>query len=160
MTPFYGSGSTVSMLQSHCEETIYFLPFSSQEFLVLNGSTVEGWKTELTFEPTSGFEPRSPRLGIQCLNTRLLIVIDWYRLPYMQTCQVQKNFLLGLKSLKGATMDALEGVNFPNLSSRVLRKWHLSQTHKIVPQDSVFDHVLAVNFIPRIFFNGDAWCKC
>lgn len=120
----------------------------------------EGWKTELTFEPTSGFEPRSPGLGIQCLNTRLLIVIDWYRLPYMQTCQVQKNFLLGLKSLKGATMDALEGVNFPNLSSRVLRKWHLSQTHKIVPQDSVFDHVLAVNFIPRIFFNGDAWCKC
>ena len=30
-----------------------FLPFSSQEFLVLNWSTSEGWKVELNFEPLS-----------------------------------------------------------------------------------------------------------
>ena len=35
MAPFYGWGSTVSRLQSHYEETVYFLPLSPQEFLVL-----------------------------------------------------------------------------------------------------------------------------
>ena len=41
---------------------------SSQKFLVLILSTSEGWKTELTLEPPSGFEPRTPRLRIQRLN--------------------------------------------------------------------------------------------
>ena len=31
MGPFYGWGSTFSRLQSHCEETVYFLPLSPQE---------------------------------------------------------------------------------------------------------------------------------
>ena len=35
MLPFYGWGSTASRLQSHYEETVYFLPLSSQKFLVL-----------------------------------------------------------------------------------------------------------------------------
>ena len=35
MTPFYGWGSTASRLQSHYEEAVYFLPLSSQKFLVL-----------------------------------------------------------------------------------------------------------------------------
>ena len=30
--------------------------------------TSEGWKTELTLEPLSGFEPRTPGLEIQHLN--------------------------------------------------------------------------------------------
>ena len=47
---FYGWGSTALRLQSHYEETAYFFSFSSQEFLVLNWSTSEGWKTELTLE--------------------------------------------------------------------------------------------------------------
>ena len=46
----------------------YFLPFSSQKFLVLILLTLEGWKAELTLEPPSGFEHETPGLGIQCLN--------------------------------------------------------------------------------------------
>ena len=68
MPPFYGWGSTVSRLQSHNKETVYFLSFSSQEFLVLSWSTSEGWKAELTLEPPRGFEAGTPGLGIQSLN--------------------------------------------------------------------------------------------
>ena len=35
MAHFYGWGSIGSRLQSHYKDTVYFLPFSSQEFLVL-----------------------------------------------------------------------------------------------------------------------------
>ena len=35
LLPFYGMGSTVSMLQSHYEVAVYFLPLSPQEILVL-----------------------------------------------------------------------------------------------------------------------------
>ena len=55
-TPFYGWGSTLSRLQSHFEETVYFLPFISQELLLLDWSTSDGWKDELTLEPPNGFE--------------------------------------------------------------------------------------------------------
>ena len=56
-------GSTVSGLQSHYVETVYFSSFSSQEFLlVLIWSTLEGWKAELTVEPPSGFAPWTPGL--------------------------------------------------------------------------------------------------
>ena len=48
--PFLWLGSTVSRLQIHYEETIYFLTFSFQEFLVLNWSTSEGWNTKLILE--------------------------------------------------------------------------------------------------------------
>ena len=61
MAPFYGWGSTATRL-------VYFLPFSSQKFLVLILSTTEGWKAELTLEPPSGFEHGTPGLGIQRLN--------------------------------------------------------------------------------------------
>ena len=53
---------------SHFEETVYFLPFSSQKFLELILSTSEGWKAESTLEPRSGFEHGTPGLGIQRLN--------------------------------------------------------------------------------------------
>ena len=35
MAPFYGWGSAASRLQSHYREVVYFLPQSSQKFLVL-----------------------------------------------------------------------------------------------------------------------------
>ena len=53
---------------SHFEEVVYFLPFSSQEFLVLILSTSEGWKAESTLEPLSGFEHMTSWLVIQHLN--------------------------------------------------------------------------------------------
>ena len=39
--PFYGWGSTASRLQSHYEEVVYFLPLSSQKYLVLIWLTLE-----------------------------------------------------------------------------------------------------------------------
>ena len=60
----------VQLLQgySHFEEAVYFLPLSSQTFLLLILPTSEGWKAELALEPPSGFEHGTPGLGIQCLN--------------------------------------------------------------------------------------------
>ena len=65
MAPFYGWGSTASRLQSQYEEAVYFLPLSSQKFLVLIWVTSEEWKTESTLESPSGFEHG---VGIQRLN--------------------------------------------------------------------------------------------
>ena len=54
--------------ESHFEEAVYFLPLSSQKFLVLILSTLEGWKAESTLEPPSGFEHETSELGIQHPN--------------------------------------------------------------------------------------------
>ena len=56
--------------QSNFEEAVYFSPLSSQKFLVLILSTWEGETTEATFEPPSGFEHRTPIMGIKCLNNQ------------------------------------------------------------------------------------------
>ena len=55
-------------LQSHYKEIANFLLFSSQEFLLLNWSTSEGLKAEVTLELPSGFKPRTPGLEIHRLN--------------------------------------------------------------------------------------------
>ena len=63
ITPFY---RWVQMSQGYRATTRrQFLLFSSQEFLVLNCSTLEGWETELTYMPPSAFETG---LEIQCFN--------------------------------------------------------------------------------------------
>ena len=59
---------------SHFEEAVYFLPLSSQKFLVLILSISEGWKAESTLEPPIGFEHGSPGLGIQRLNNQGLLL--------------------------------------------------------------------------------------
>ena len=68
MAPFYGWGSTVSRLQSHYKETVYFLPLGPQEYLVLISSISAWWKVESNLETLSDFEPGIPKLGIQRLN--------------------------------------------------------------------------------------------
>ena len=68
MAPFYGWGSTASRLQSHYEKAAYFLPLSFRKFLLTIWMTSERWKAESTLEPPSGFEHRTPWLGIQLLN--------------------------------------------------------------------------------------------
>ena len=55
-------------LRANVRRQFVFLPFSSQEFLVFNWSNSIGRKAELTLELPSGFEPRTPELGIQRLN--------------------------------------------------------------------------------------------
>ena len=47
------------------EERVYFLTLSPQEVLGLIWSTSEWWKATSNLEPTSGFEPATPGLGIQ-----------------------------------------------------------------------------------------------
>ena len=42
MVHFYGWGSTVSRLQTHYEEAVYYLYLSSQKFLVLIVSELSG----------------------------------------------------------------------------------------------------------------------
>ena len=64
MTPFFMDGVQLPQGYSHFEEAAYFLPFSSQKFLVLILSTSEGWKAESTLEPPSGFEHGTPGLAI------------------------------------------------------------------------------------------------
>ena len=66
----------VQLLQdySHFEEAVYFLPLSSQKFLVLILLISEGWKAESALEPPSGFEHGSPGLGIQRLNNQGLLL--------------------------------------------------------------------------------------
>ena len=61
VVPFYGWDSTFSRLQSHYEETVYFLQLSPQEFLVLIWSTLEEWKAESNLEPPSDICPYSLR---------------------------------------------------------------------------------------------------
>ena len=72
MVAFYGWGWTVSRLHCHYEETVYFLPLSPQEFLILIWSTSQGWKAESTLEPPSGFEPGNAGLGIQYSNHKAI----------------------------------------------------------------------------------------
>ena len=67
MIPFDEWGSIDSGLEPLKEE-VYFLPLSSQKFLVLILSTSERWKAESTLELPSGFEHGTPGLGIQSLN--------------------------------------------------------------------------------------------
>ena len=49
-------------------DTVSFSLFSLQEFLVLNWSTLDRRKAELTLKPFSGFEPSTHELGLQLLN--------------------------------------------------------------------------------------------
>ena len=67
--PFLWMGLNCLKAQySHFEEAVYFLPLSSKEFLVLTLPTSEWWKAESAWEPPSGFEYGTPRLGIQRLG--------------------------------------------------------------------------------------------
>ena len=60
--PLFMDGVQLLQGYSHFEEAVYFLPFSSQKFLVLILSTSEGWKAESTLEPPKGFEYWSYRI--------------------------------------------------------------------------------------------------
>ena len=77
MSPSWGPGAkslkaninlqaSLTLKQSIFLES-YFLPLSSQKFLVLILLTSEEWKAESTLEPPNGFEHGTPGLGIQRL---------------------------------------------------------------------------------------------
>ena len=73
MLPFYGWGSNASRLEPLQGG---FLPLRSQRFLVLILSTSEGSTAEFTLEPSSGFKPASPGLGIKHLNHKAIAHVD------------------------------------------------------------------------------------
>lgn len=50
-----------SLLYSHPEEAVYFIPLSP---LVLIWSTLEQWNAETTLDLTSSFEPETTKLVI------------------------------------------------------------------------------------------------
>ena len=61
------TGST--MLGSQDKDTTYFLPLSLQEYLVLISSALKDERLSQPWvNPASGFQPETPRLGIQHLN--------------------------------------------------------------------------------------------
>ena len=63
MARFFEWGSTASRLQSHYEETVYFLTLTPEKFQVLIWSTLEGWKVESTLKLPNRFEPMDPWIG-------------------------------------------------------------------------------------------------
>ena len=66
--PFYGWGVTASRQLSHYKEVVYFLPLSSQKFLIFILLTSIGWKADSSLKLHSCFKLGNPGMGIQCLN--------------------------------------------------------------------------------------------
>ena len=113
-------------------------------------------------------------LGVQ-LNCDILKIE--LKICGKQTCQVQENFFggneLGLEAPWEVTVVSPEGefskfkpLDPGKMEFQHSRSWSQTQpnimnfchkhTHEIAPpQGSVFDHLLAINFIPRIFFDID-----
>ena len=76
MAPFYGWGSAAARLQSHYEETVYFQPLSSQEFLVL-------MKVWANLRATQWFWTQNP--WTKCLKESI--------------CETRKMFFISLRKL-------------------------------------------------------------
>ena len=66
--PLFIDGVQLPEGYSYFEEEVYFLPLSSQKFLILILSTLEGWKAGSTLERPSGFEHGATGLETQRLN--------------------------------------------------------------------------------------------
>ena len=58
----------VKLSQGYGTTTVYFLPVSFQEFLVVIESTLVGWNAVLTLEPPNGLELGTLRLGMHWFN--------------------------------------------------------------------------------------------
>ena len=63
---------------SHFEEAVYFLPFSSQKFLVLILSTSEGWKAESTLKRHFKFSNSFTGKSIDKLHLLVVIKGFWH----------------------------------------------------------------------------------
>ena len=68
---------------SHSEEAVYFLPLSSQKFLVLILSTSQGWKAESTLKPPGGFEHGTPKAFHDKIQQNLVQVVGHDRVNCM-----------------------------------------------------------------------------
>ena len=68
LCPLFMDGVQLPQGLCHFEEAVYFLPQSSQIFLVLILSILKGWKAASNLDPLNGFEHGTPGLKIQHLN--------------------------------------------------------------------------------------------
>lgn len=68
MASFYGWVDCLKGTESHCNETVLFLPQSPQDILALIQLTLNGWKAESPLEPTSGSESETLGWGIHHSN--------------------------------------------------------------------------------------------
>ena len=72
-------GAQLPQGKNHFKEAVYFLPLSSQKFLVVILSTSEGWKAESILEQPSGFEHRIPRnCKVQSVNLNSDPIVNMY----------------------------------------------------------------------------------
>ena len=107
MVPFYRSGSTISRLQSHYKESVFFLPLSLQEYR---------WKSESTLEPTSGFlNPRPLDWESSTLTTRPLLQINF-----------QTSIPLRCLDLQGISQEGKKLCDLPELGKKC--SWGLGCT--------------------------------
>ena len=104
---------------SHFKEAVYFLPLSSQKFLVLILSTLKGWKAESTLEAPSGFKHKTPGLGIQRLHhsaiaqfawplyTKVMFLLIWISFQHLQ------NFATSLEKGQNSKNHSSAGFHHP-----------------------------------------------
>ena len=128
---------------SHFEEAVYFLPFSSQKFLVLILSTSEGWKGWVDLGATQRFWTRDPWIGNpapqplgHCSITTLETTQKW--LTWTGGCLVKHlhktttnqiwSFLVGFQfhshcecSINNKRFAAIKICNFASFGANLLR---------------------------------------
>ena len=103
---FYGWGSAASRIWSHYEETVYFLPLSSQKFLVLISTTSKRMKGWVDLESTPWFWTRdSPNLSL-CIN----LVIAKYKLK-SQYVKLTQLWPLTVNCVKVSSQSYLVGLS-------------------------------------------------
>ena len=103
---FYGWGSAAARIWSHYEETVYFLPLSSQKFLVLISTTSKRMKGWVDLESTPWFWTRdSPNLSL-CIN----LVIAKYKLK-SQYVKLTQLWPLTVNCVKVSSQSYLVGLS-------------------------------------------------
>ena len=75
--PFLWMGFNCLQARATSRRQFTFYHLSSQKSLIVIFSTSEGWMAESTLEPPSGFEHRTPGLGIQHLNHSAIAPYFW-----------------------------------------------------------------------------------
>ena len=116
---------------SHFEEAVYFLPLSSQKFLVLILSTLEGWKVDLSW-------PWSHPVPV-VLNTEPLDLISSPLTTWP---------LLHVKPLSIIYQNCLNTSTFPDIRKKIKHcscpqeRWQIVNNYKpvfLLPVCSIFD---------------------
>ena len=121
--PFYGWGSTASRLEPLWEIS-FFLPLSSQKFLVPILSTLEGWKAESTLEPPSGLEHGRISKSNVFIDKYNLEEINYPSEKNDWTKFEKNNWTIGLNLLYAEKEEKNVLSIFQNTTQSMEEKWH------------------------------------